>query len=214
MAERIKTILRTDALTIVAGAGYDSVQDMVESMAHGVDSHIAGTDFDICVPANEPAETAVTAHKDGRCVYAAERNIVVCPTGKILYPGFYKSPVKQGVFYNRADCTSCGCTCTREERGRRHQAPMAGEDFSKSCNDTGLSVKQVRIKADNRIIRQRKSIVEHPFGTIKRSMDAKYCLTRGLRNVAGKFSLTFLAYNIKRAINILGCKKLVECMTR
>ncbi|MDR0721901.1 MAG: transposase [Treponema sp.] len=60
---------------------------------------------------------------------------------------------------------------------------------------------------------QRKSIVEHPFRTIKRSMDAGYCLTRGLRKVAGEFSLTFLAYNIKRTINILGCKKLVECMT-
>jgi transposase len=44
-------------------------------------------------------------------------------------------------------------------------------------------------------------------------MDAGYCLTRGLRKVAGEFSLTFLAYNIKRTINILGCKKLVECMT-
>jgi hypothetical protein len=90
---------------------------------------------------------------------------------------------------------------------------MAEEDFSQVCNDTGLWVKQMRIKADKEIIRQRKSIVEHPFGTIKRSIDAGYCLTRGLRNVAGEFSLTFLAYNIKRVINILGCKQLVKCIT-
>jgi hypothetical protein len=66
---------------------------------------------------------------------------------------------------------------------RHHQVPVAEEDFSKPCNDAGLSVKQVRIKADKEIIGQRKSIVEHPFGTIKRGMDAGYCLTRGLRKV-------------------------------
>jgi hypothetical protein len=44
-------------------------------------------------------------------------------------------------------------------------------------------------------------------------MDAGYCLTRELRNVAEEFALTFLAYHIKRVINILGCKKLVEYMT-
>jgi hypothetical protein len=82
--------------------------------------------------------------------------------------------------------------------------PVEEEDFSKSYNDTGLSVKQVRIKADKKIVRQQKSIVEHPFGTIKCGMDAGYCLTRRLRTVTGKFSLTFPAYNLKRVINISG----------
>jgi transposase len=90
---------------------------------------------------------------------------------------------------------------------------MVEEDFSKTYTDAGLCVKQIRIKPDKRILGQRKSIVEHPFGTIKRSMDAAYCLTRRLQNVAGEFSLTFLAYNLKRVITILGCKKLMECLT-
>jgi hypothetical protein len=50
-------------------------------------------------------------------------------------------------------------------------------------------------------------------GTMKRSMDAAYCLTRGLRNMAEEFSLTFLDYNLKRVINILGCKRLMEYLT-
>jgi len=89
---------------------------------------------------------------------------------------------------------------------------MAKENFSKEYNDQGLSVKQIRIKPDKEIIKQRKSIVEHPFRTIKRNMDSGYCLTKGLKNVLGEFSLTFLAYNLKRAINILGCGKLIENM--
>jgi transposase len=120
--------------------------------------------------------------------------------GKILYPRFYKKMARQGVFYNRAACKQCACRCTTEQRGRRHQVPMAEGDFSKTYNDRELLVKQIRIKADPNIIRQRKSIVEHPFGTVKRNMDAGYCLTRGLRNVRGEFALVFLAYNLKRTI--------------
>jgi len=81
---------------------------------------------------------------------------------------------------------------------------MAKKDFSKEYNDRDLTVKQIRIAPNKEFVRQRKAIVEHPFGTIKRNMDGGYCLTKGLKNVLGEFSLTFLAYNIKRVINILG----------
>jgi hypothetical protein len=30
-------------------------------------------------------------NKDGRCVYFADRNIALCPTGQVLYPGFFQS---------------------------------------------------------------------------------------------------------------------------
>jgi hypothetical protein len=59
-------------------------------------------------------------------------------------------------------------------------------------------------------VKERKSIVEHPFGTIKRAMEAGYCLTKGKGNVSGEFALTFLAYNMKRVINILGVGNLLK----
>ncbi|MDR0305382.1 MAG: transposase [Chitinispirillales bacterium] len=89
---------------------------------------------------------------------------------------------------------------------------MAESDFTKIYDDKNLYVKQIRIAPNKELTRQRKSIIEHAFGTIKRNMDAGYCLTRGLKNVSGEFSLTFLAYNFKRVINILGAKKLLECI--
>jgi hypothetical protein len=130
MVARTKAILGTDTVAVVADAGYDSVQDIIESMAHGATPHIAGTDFDICVPTDEPPSAAIVSHQDGRCVYLAGRNIVVCPMGKTLYPSFYKKAARQGVFYNREACKNCVCKCTRETRWRRHQVPMAEEDFS------------------------------------------------------------------------------------
>ena len=86
--------------------------------------------------------------------------------------------------------------------------------FTKTFDDRDLHVRQVRIKAEAATVGERKLIVEHPFGTIKRAMDGAYCLTKGPANAAGEFSLTFLAYNIKRAIGILGCAGLAATVGR
>jgi hypothetical protein len=212
MAERAKEILEVDTITAVVDAGYDSVQDIVAGQNQGIDVHVAGTDFDICVPAEEQSVTEIHMHKDGRCVYFQDRNIALCPMGMALYPGFYKKAKGHGVFYNYNACKQCTCKCSKEARGRRYEVPMAESDFSKIYNDKNLFVKQIRISPNRTLIAQRKSIVEHPFGTVKRNMDAGYCLTKGLRNVSAEFSLTFLAYNLKRVINIMGGNKLIECM--
>jgi transposase len=82
--------------------------------------------------------------------------------------------------------------------------------FSTSYNEEGLLVKQVRIKGDRPIVKERKSIVEHPFGTVKRAMDAGYCLCKGKGKVSREFALAFLACNRKRAINILGAGNLLK----
>ena len=89
---------------------------------------------------------------------------------------------------------------------------MKKKDFTKEHNADKLYVRQIYIAPDPAIIEQRKALVEHPFGTVKRTMDAGYLLTRGKPKVTGEFSLVFLAYNLKRVINIMGAKKLIEAM--
>ena len=51
-------------------------------------------------------------------------------------------------------------------------------------------------------------IVEHPYGTIKRTMDARYYLCRGMKSVIGETSLILLVYNFKRILNIYGINNL------
>ena len=89
---------------------------------------------------------------------------------------------------------------------------MKVSDFTKDYDNTGLMVMQIRIAPDKKLVKQRKCIVEHPFGVLKRNMDSGYCLTKGLGNVSGEFSLAFLAFNLKRAINILGTTKIIEAV--
>lgn len=212
MAKKAAEILETEKIQAVADAGYDSVQDIVKSIEEEITPHVAGTDFDICRPANKETGTVIESHQNGRCVYDSGRNIVLCPMGKALYPGFYKKTKGMGVFYILKECSQCDCKCTTEKRGKRHQVPMKESDVKKFYDDKSLHVRQIRIAPDKAIVRQRKSIVEHPFGTIKRNMDSGYCLTKRKGGVTGEFSLAFLAYNLKRAINILGAKKIIEAV--
>ena len=59
-------------------------------------------------------------------------------------------------------------------------------------------------------MRQRKEIAEHPYGTIKDWMGSTHFLMKQLPNVQTEMSLHVLAYNLKRAINILGVPRIMQ----
>ncbi|WP_428351331.1 transposase [Lichenifustis flavocetrariae] len=59
------------------------------------------------------------------------------------------------------------------------------------------------------ILDRRRETVEHPFGTIKQWMGQGAFLMRRLENVRGEFSLTALAYNIRRTITLVGVPDLI-----
>ncbi len=67
-----------------------------------------------------------------------------------------------------------------------------------------------RLAARPGIIDERRESVEHPFGSIKQWMGQGAFLMRRLENVRGEFSLTALAYNIRRAINLVGVPALID----
>ena len=59
-------------------------------------------------------------------------------------------------------------------------------------------------------LKQRKSLSEHPFGTVKRWHDSSYLLLKAKEKTASELSLSFLVYNLKRAINELGVKQILD----
>jgi hypothetical protein len=61
---------------------------------------------------------------------------------------------------------------------------------------------------------ERKKVVEHAFGTLKRSFGAPYLMLKGLRKVSGEVGLLLLSYNLRRALNILGVKSLIQALAK
>ena len=68
---------------------------------------------------------------------------------------------------------------------------------------------QQRIKENKDYYRQRQSLVEHPFGTIKRQWGYSYTLLKGLEKVGGEFDIICLCYNMRRSVSILGVKEII-----
>jgi hypothetical protein len=58
----------------------------------------------------------------------------------------------------------------------------------------------------------RRATVEHPFGTLKVWMGWTHFQTKTLDRVSTEMSLQILAYNMKRVMNIIGGKALLEVM--
>ena len=61
-------------------------------------------------------------------------------------------------------------------------------------------------------MRIRRRTVEHVFGTINGWMGRSHFKMRRLQNVGTEMSLHVLAYNLKRAIALLGAPGLIEAM--
>jgi transposase len=211
MAMATAEILEAPNLTATADTGYNNASEIAKCLENGITPQVSGSEGTFCVPCEPKQAEEITAHENGRSVYLQERNIVICPMGRVLPPMHYKNGQRMAVYYNFNACQNCTCRCTKTKY-RQFAIRMKKAEFSKIHNAENLFVKQIRVTPDRRITDRRKELVEHPFGTIKRAMDASYALTRGLQNVTGEFSLVFLAYNLKRAINILGSQALLEAI--
>ena len=68
----------------------------------------------------------------------------------------------------------------------------------------------VRFYPNQQHLRTRNTIVERPYGTVKRWHGASYLLTKGKVKVAAETGLSFLAYNFRRVINLLGVSKTIS----
>jgi hypothetical protein len=58
----------------------------------------------------------------------------------------------------------------------------------------------------------RRQTVEHPFGTLKSWMGSTHFLTKRLPRVSTEMSLHVLAYNLKRVMQIMGIRPLMQAM--
>jgi len=89
-----------------------------------------------------------------------------------------------------------------------------GRHFRASCAGRNPLGKQLTMRLDQNpdIMAVRRETVEHPFSTINASMRATHFLTKSQGRVGTEMSLHVLAYNLKRVINIIGVRPLIQAM--
>ena len=108
--------------------------------------------------------------------------------------------------YSTKSCSNCPYrnNCTKSSSGR---------SIKRNINEDKIIQIDNEYKKDSSFYRLRKCLVEHPFGTIKRSLGLTHVYIKGLNRISSWSSSVFLVYNLKRVINILGFDKLMEAIT-
>ena len=185
---------------------FDAVADMGYYHGHEVQTCLkAGITPYIPKPYTS-ANTKQGLYGKERFKYDAQNDCYICPAKQILNYRFTTREKKRTIrYYTAIACKHCQLKpkCTRNKESRR---------ITRWINEDILESMEKRVTANPLMMEYRKQLVEHPFGTMKRWMDQGYFLTRGLGKVRTEFSLTVLAYNIKRVINIIGVKNMVAAL--
>lgn len=196
MAIAAKEALGVEALDVSADAGYHNGSQVVECEANGVTPYAPR-------PKTSSKNESKNLFTKEAFTYAAERNAYQCPAGQWLEQ--VTQTVADGrtlrYYGNWSACAACPLRkrCTESKQGRR---------IMRTPEEERLEAMAERMAEKPGLMLQRKSTVEHPFGTTKWWWNGGYFLLRGLEKVRGEFSLMTLAYNLRRVMNILG----VECV--
>ena len=198
MGEQAREATGVTTLTVLADRGYFSGPEVLACEEAGIVA--------IC-----PKPLTSGAKAEGRFgkqdfVYQTDTDTYRCPAGETMTRRF--SSLEHGLTlhgYATPACRSrCAvkatCTASTERRIKRWE------------HEEVIDAMQARLDRWPGAMRVRRRTVEHVFGTLKDWMGRSHFKTRRLSNVATEASLHILAYNIKRAIALLGVPGLIAAM--
>lgn len=198
MALRAKKLFRNKTFEVLADKGYYQAKDLKKCTENGITVYITKQTY-----ANGTKDPAFYADQ---FKYDPERKVYICPGGKELY--YARERKKDGKiigyeYRNYAACKKCEFKerCTKAKKGRTICRHVDQDFLDRIDSQTKRNLKMYKL---------RQMIVEHPFGTIKRGWEAYFFLTKRKVSVSAEISLSFLAYNFKRAINILGTEEILR----
>ena len=201
MAIKAKETLEVENLKVVADAGYCNAKEVKACEDAGIEAYT-------------PRIPTSTNRKKGLYTkdmfqYDRKKDCYHCPAGKKLTYRFQRNEKRRHtrrevIYYEGVSCRTCSQRplCTVRDTRRIQRCP----------EEHAIDRMYERMKTHPEIMKKRKQIVEHPLGTIKFWNDQGHFLMRRLEKVRAEFSLSTLAYNIKRAVNVVGVEKLVKAM--
>jgi hypothetical protein len=200
MANKAKEMLQVKEMDVLADMGYFDGSEIRKCADAGVTTYIPK-------PQTSSGKKRGIYTKDD-FHYDKARDCYTCPQGKTLTFRFNATERERDIMcYASTQCRGCPAKhlCTASKDGRR-LTRLVDEDL--------LDVMAARVKDNPQLMKQRQQLSEHPFGTIKRSMVSGYFQMKGLKKVAAEMNLTVLAYNLKRVLNIVGVKELIQALGR
>ena len=193
LAAGVKQALGVATLNVLADAGYANGEQAGNLEAQGITPYVA-------------SNRAVNNQGDGHYypasafVYDPGSDTLRCPAGKQLQRKQIQRGQKQIIYSaQEQDCAQCPlkprCTAKKRRLVSRHMYEDALQRMAERTTPGHM--------------KRRRALVEHPFGTLKYQIFEKpRFLLRGMWGAGTEMAMAVLAYNLKRAMQVLGKQNL------
>ena len=205
MVQRAKSILRTNEFTALFDKGFHTGSELKTAQDLGIETIVAIPGIPSTSQAPNPE------YNFEHFKYDQDTDAYTCPQGQILRTNgtWYKEHNRRDnviVFkqYKTPLCKSCPVhsQCTRSKNARVLSRSTYSEYYERN---------RETLEEKEHLYKKRQAIVEHPFGTLKRQWGFSYILTKkGIKRASADVGFMFIAYNLRRIVNILTRDQLRE----
>lgn len=195
MLRRTKTILQTNEFTALFDKGYHTGSEIKKAVEMGINIMVA-------VPAVASFAPDEQYNFD-KFIYNQTNDTYTCPQQQILTTNgnWYQKSKQRYIYfvkhYKTNVCAACPALalCTKNKKGRL---------IERSEYQPYIEQNKQNIEAGKEYYKKRQAIVEHPYGIIKRQWGFYYITTKkGIKHASADVGLMFVAYNLRRLINII-----------
>ena len=196
MLRRTKCILQTNQFTALYDKGYHRGSEIKKALEMGIDIMVA-------IPGVGSFAPDANYNVD-KFIYNSNEDTYTCPQQQTLTTNgsWYQKSKQRYIYfvkhYKTSACSHCPALsqCTKNKKGRL----LERSEYQPYIDQNGKN-----IEANSGTYKKRQSIVEHPYGIIKRQWGFYYITTKkGINRASADVGLMFVAYNLRRLINIIG----------
>jgi transposase len=195
MATATQDALGAETLSVVADAGYSNGEQLKGCEQAGITPYV-------------PVQRAINNQGEGRYferaafAYDASADTYRCPAGELLRRKTINSEARL-VLYSGAACSGCAlkgqCTGAKQRWVSRH------------FEEEVLERTRRRLERYPAAMALRRETAEHPFANLKYGiLGNARLLLRGINGARGEMALAVLAYNFRRALNLLGANAMTQ----
>ncbi len=201
MLTKAMDALDVKEITLLADAGFHVGKDLQDCKQQGITTLVA--------PVQRSNVDIDAAYQISEFAYDKEQDCYTCPQGAILSTNgkeYEKKKKGRATYrvkkYVTEQCLKCiaRTLCTKAK----------SREIERSEYQDVIDENNKRVYENPKLYKLRQQIIEHIFGTIKRSWGYTYTLLKGIEKVNGEMAIIFTMYNMRRGVSLFGVKELIS----
>jgi len=198
MAIQTKEITKNDNITIIGDTGYYSAKEIAKCREDNINPIVA-------IPNINKIQKNKGYYLHNQFIYDKSNDCYICPNKQNLTKSNSIITIENGTknYVYRTSSKICNA-CTLRDKCIPKKTAYKRISRSQYSNTIIKYKEKMKTKMAKDLIKKRGSIVEHPFGTIKRDLGWDHFLVRGIEKVSGENALIMFSYNFRRLLNLIG----------